>query len=47
MAREGEIQKAPCTGSDKCKSLRYTKWIYKYTLLGGWHWQCMTCGRTR
>lgn len=50
MPRVGDEKKAPCTGSEKCKKLRYTKWVYGYEtgwLSNTYFWKCLTCGTIR
>ncbi|MFN8285485.1 MAG: hypothetical protein U0V74_01960 [Chitinophagales bacterium] len=46
MPNSGDTKRAPCNGSEKCRKLKYTKWVYKVGWLGN-YWKCMTCGTER
>ena len=48
MPTTGETKKMPCSGSEKCRKLRYTIWIFRsFTFDYGGEWKCSSCGTTR
>lgn len=50
MAKSGDTKNAPCNGSEKCRKMKFTKWVYGYDsgfLSNTYFWKCLTCGTKR